>query len=306
MSVVSSSARTNVSASELVVPDVRDYWELLKPRVMSLAVFTAAIGLLLAPDRPHPVLACAAILFTAIGAGAAGCLNMWFESDLDSRMKRTRSRPIPAGKMERGAALGFGLTLAIAAVTLMALFINLLAASLLMLSIIFYILVYTAYLKLRTPHNIVIGGAAGALPPVIGWAAATNTVSLFPVLLFAIIFVWTPAHFWALALSCKDDYARAGVPMLPVVAGLKSTHLQIFIYSLLCVVTSLLPVAFGLSGVLYALVAGVLGAIFVMVAWRLLRHPSLNAEKRVFFFSIIYLFFLFTALLVDKILKGAP
>lgn len=304
MSLASSSARVNVSAEHLIVPGVRDYWELLKPRVMSLAVFTAAVGLLLAPERPHPVLACAAILFTALGAGAAGCLNMWFESDLDSRMKRTRNRPIPAGKMDRGAALGFGLTLAIAAVTLMALFINALSASLLLLSIVFYILVYTAYLKLRTPQNIVIGGAAGALPPVIGWAAATNSVSLFPVLLFAIIFVWTPAHFWALALSCKDDYARAGIPMLPVVAGLKSTHLQIFVYSLLCVGTSLMPVAFGFSGVFYAFAASILGLAFAIVAWRLLQRPSLKVEKRLFFFSIIYLFLLFLALVADKILKG--
>ncbi|HXV73881.1 MAG TPA: heme o synthase, partial [Sphingomonadales bacterium] len=256
------SRAATAPAPGFILANVSDYWEVLKPRVMSLAIFTALAGLLLAPGHIHPVLAFAAILFTALGAGAAGCLNMWFEADLDARMVRTRNRPIPAGRMEKGTALGFGVTLGIASVTLMALFINGLAAFLLALSIGFYVLVYTAFLKRRTPQNIVIGGAAGALPPVIGWAAATGSVSLFPLLLFGVIFAWTPAHFWALALSCKEDYARARVPMLPNVAGDETTRRHIFAYAVLTALLSFGPVLFGFAGTFYGAFAAVFGAAF--------------------------------------------
>jgi len=286
------------------IPGVHDYWEILKPRVMSLAVFTAAAGLFLAPAAMHPVLAFAAILFTALGAGAAGCLNMGFEAELDAKMARTKNRPIPAGRMDRGTALGFGLTLAIAAVTLMALFINGLAAALLAFTIAFYVLVYTAVLKRRTPQNIVVGGAAGALPPVIGWAAAAGEVSLFPLLLFAVIFAWTPAHFWALALSCKDDYARAGIPMLPNVAGDDATRRHILAYAVLTAAVSLAPAGFGFSGAVYAVIAGAFGAVFVYLAVALIRFPGRDRERRLFFFSILYLFAIFSALIADKALGG--
>lgn len=309
-SVTSTTARTAAAslapdAGLLALPGVRDYWELLKPRVMSLAIFTAVAGLLLAPGHLHPVLAFAAILFTALGAGAAGCLNMWFESDLDAKMARTRTRPLPAGRMDRGAALGFGLTLAVAAMTLMALVINWVAAALLALSIGFYVLVYTMLLKRRTPQNIVIGGAAGALPPMIGWAAAAGSVSLFPILLFAIIFAWTPAHFWALALACKDDYARAGLPMLPNVAGDETTRRHILGYAALTVAVSFSPVLFGFSGIAYGAIAAAIGAIFLFQALALTLRPGGQKERRFFLFSIFYLFVIFVGLLADRALEAA-
>jgi heme o synthase len=302
-----ASSRTALLATDAAFPaiaGVRDYWDVLKPRVMSLAVFTAAAGLFLAPAPMHPVLAFAAILFTALGAGAAGCLNMWFEADLDARMLRTQSRPIPAGRMDRGTALGFGLSLGIGAVSLMALMVNWVAAALLALSIAFYVVVYTGFLKRRTPQNIVIGGAAGALPPVIGWAAATGSVSLLPLLLFAIIFAWTPAHFWALALTCKDDYARAQIPMLPNVAGDAATRRHILAYAVLTVALSLLPPVLGLAGGLYAAIAGSFGAAFVLLAVALQRAPGRDKERRLFLYSILYLFAIFAGLLADKALGG--
>ena len=300
------------SAAEAVFPEtalaafpgVKDYWDVLKPRVMSLAVFTALAGLVLAPATLHPVLALAAMLFTALGAGAAGCLNMWYEAELDAKMIRTRARPIPAGRMDRGTALGFGASLAVASVTFMALFLNFLAAALLALSIAFYVLIYTAWLKGRTPQSIVIGGAAGALPPVIGWAAATGAVSLYPLLLFAVIFAWTPAHFWALALGCRDDYARAGVPMLPNVAGEAATRRHILAYAALTVALSFAPVAFGFAGKIYLALAALAGAAFLFRAAGLVLRPDAGKDKRFFVLSIFYLFAIFAGLLADRAFAG--
>ncbi len=278
---------------------VGDYVALLKPRVMSLVVFTGLVGLILAPGALHPVLAFTAMLCIAIGAGAAGAINMWYEADIDAAMTRTRRRPIPAGRVEPGEALGFGATLAVGSVTLMGLMVNLTAAALLLLSIAFYVFVYTMWLKRRTPQNIVIGGAAGALPPVIGWAAVTGEVGLGSLLLFAIIFVWTPPHFWALALNLREDYARAGVPMLPVVASARETRKQILLYSILLFPVALGPAVVGLAGALYAAVASLLGALFVLCAAHLWWDGSERAARRLFAFSILYLFLIFAVLVAD-------
>lgn len=290
--------------ADIALPDAHDFWLLMKPRVMSLAVFTALAGLMVAPGTLHPVLAFAAVLFTALGAGAAGALNMWFDADIDAKMIRTRQRPVPAGRMDRGAALGFGLSLAVASVSLMALFINWVAAFLLAASIAFYVLVYTMWLKRRTPQNIVIGGAAGALPPMIGWVAVTGSVGVVPILLFAIIFAWTPAHFWSLALVCGRDYEKAGLPMLPNVAGHAAARAQILVYAALTAVISLGPVVVGFSGLLYMAVAAVLGASFVFQAFRLFRNRDEASAKSLFLFSILYLFALFLGLIADNILRG--
>lgn len=292
------------SQAEIALPDAHDFWLLMKPRVMSLAVFTALAGLMVAPGSLHPVLAFAAVLFTALGAGAAGALNMWFDADIDAKMARTRGRPVPTGRMDKGTALGFGLTLAVASVSLMALFVNWVAAALLAASVAFYVLVYTMWLKRRTPQNIVIGGAAGALPPVIGWAAVTGSVGVVPLLLFAVIFAWTPAHFWALALNCGRDYEKAALPMLPNVAGHEAARLQILIYAALTALVSLGPVVAGFSGVLYAAAATVLGASFVFQAFRLYRNRDEASARALFLFSIFYLFVLFLALIADSVVQG--
>src|SRR4051794_31482929 len=247
--LMSDAANTVAPAS---VSEVRDWFVLLKPRVVSLVVFTGLIGLLLAPGAINPVLGFAAVLCIAVAAGAAGAINMWYDRDIDALMRRTAKRPIPAGRIEPDAALGFGVVLAVASVLLMFLATNVAAACLLALSILFYVFVYTVWLKRRTPQNIVIGGAAGAFPPVIGWAAVTGSVDPMPLLLFAIVFFWTPPHFWALSLYASGDYARAGVPMLPVVAGARATRRQILFYTVVLVATSLCPWALGYAGPVYA------------------------------------------------------
>ena len=278
-----------------------DFVTLTKPGVMMLAVFTAIVGLTIAPGDLAPLSACIAVLAIAAGAGAAGVLNMWYDADIDAVMTRTARRPLPSGRIGQGEALAFGLVLAGGSVVMLALTTNLVAAGLLAFTILFYVVVYTAWLKRRTPHNIVIGGAAGALPPVIGWAAATGDIGLEPLVLFLIIFLWTPPHFWALALNRSDDYARAGVPMLPVVAGRTATKRQILLYSLLLVPASLLPCVLGFAGALYGAIAATWGALFIAVALRLSRTREGDAPvaRRLFVLSIAYLFLLFAALLSD-------
>jgi heme o synthase len=280
---------------------VSDFVALTKPRVMMLAVFNALVGLSRAPIRLDPLTTLAAVLAIAAGAGAAGVLNMWYDADIDAVMTRTAMRPIPRGKISRFEALVFGLVLGGFAVAVLALATNLTAAALLACTILFYIVVYTAWLKRATRQNIVIGGAAGALPPVIGWAAATGEVGLEPLTLFLIIFLWTPPHFWALALNRTDDYARAGVPMLPVVAGRAATTRQILIYSALLVLASELPWVLGFAGTVYGAIAAICGAFFLLLAGQLNRSTGTDrrAAHRLFVFSISYLFVLFAALLID-------
>jgi heme o synthase len=275
---------------------------LMKPRVMALAVFTAFVGMMVAPGRVDPLLVFVAILAIAAGAGAAGVLNMWYDADIDRMMKRTAKRPIPSGKVSRTEALVFGLALAGSSVVTLALVVNAEAAGLLAFAVFFYVAVYTMWLKRSTPQNIVIGGAAGALPPMIGWTAATGDVGLEPLILFLIIFLWTPPHFWALALTRADEYARAGVPMLPVVAGRSATAKQIFVYSLLLLPVSILPWALGFAGGLYGAIAATCGATFVVLAAQVRRHRGINqpAAHRLFAFSILYLFLLFAALLASS------
>jgi protoheme IX farnesyltransferase len=286
--------------------DVRDYWVLLKPNVMSLVVFSGAAGLYLAPGRLHPVLAFVAILCIAVAAGAAAAINNGCDADIDRVMARTRRRPTATGRISPDDAQAFGVTLAIISVMVMGLAVNWVAAALLALTVAFYVFVYTLWLKRRTPQNIVIGGAAGALPPMVGWAAVTGDVSLASVALFLIIFVWTPPHFWALSLYRCEDYARVGVPMLPVVAGPEKTRQHILGYALALVAVSLLPWGLGLAGTLYALAALGLGAGFLGHAVRLWRDRSQRTATRTFRFSIVYLFALFFALVADKALGFAP
>jgi len=283
----------------------RDFLALTKPRVMTLVVFTALCGLLAAPAHINPILAFTAILCTAVGAGASGALNMWYEADLDAQMKRTKSRPLPAGRMDRQSALHFGVALAVGSVVLMGLAINLLAAGILAASILFYVLVYTVWLKRRTPQNIVIGGAAGAFPPLIGWAAATGRIDLLPVLLFLLIFLWTPPHFWALSLFVRTDYAAAGVPMLPVVAGIRTTRRQVFLYTLPMAAAAIAPWPLGLTGAIYGITASLLTAWFTLLAARVAMSREadqalMKPERALFKFSILYLFVLFGALVVDR------
>ncbi|RMF05365.1 MAG: protoheme IX farnesyltransferase [Alphaproteobacteria bacterium] len=283
--------------------DVSDYIALMKPRVMSLVVFTALTGIVAAPGSMHPLLALAALICIAVGAGASGALNMWFDADIDAVMARTATRPLPRGRVSAEEALSFGTVLAFGSVFCLGLLINWTAAGLLAFTIAFYVFIYTMWLKRRTPQNIVIGGAAGALPPMVGWAAATGGVSLESVLLFAIIFLWTPPHFWALALVRSRDYERAGVPMLPVVAGPDETRRQIFFYSLALVPLAMTPAAIGLGGSIYAVTSGLLGGVFLYFAWQVWRvregRAADAAARRLFAFSILYLFALFAALLVE-------
>ncbi len=291
--------------------DVRDWIALLKPRVMSLVVFTGMIGTIVAPGHLHPILAFTAVLCIAVAAGACGAINMWYDRDIDAVMRRTQSRPIPSGRIAAGGALGFGIVLAVGSVILMEVAVNLVAAAVLALSIGFYVFIYTMWLKRRTPQNIVIGGAAGAFPPVIGWAAVTGSVDLIPLILFAIVFIWTPPHFWSLALWANDDYRRAGVPMLPVVAGAKETRKQIVLYSLVLVPLSLAPWFLGFSGALYGATAAVLGLGFLICVARVYTDKqdaagnSLTNDgpaRAAFKFSILYLFILFAALAVDRLI----
>jgi heme o synthase len=278
---------------------VADFVEILKPRVMSLVVFTAFVGLVVAPGHLHPVLATVALLCIAVGAGAAGAINMWYERDIDALMRRTAARPLPAGRMMPGEALGFGVVLGVGAVLIMGLAVNWVAAQLLALTIAFYVFVYTIWLKRRTPQNIVIGGAAGAFPPIIGWAAATGKVGWGALALFAIIFFWTPPHFWALSLYRIGDYAAAGVPMLPVVAGPRQTKRQMLLYTLILWPATLAPWLLGIAGGLYGTFAVVLSAVFTGLAIQVSRDESDHSARRMFAFSLLYLFLIFSALLID-------
>lgn len=288
--------------------DWRDFFALTKPRVMSLVIFTGLCGLLAAPERIHPVLAFTAILCIAVGAGGAAALNQWWEADLDAGMKRTAARPLPQGRMNRTDARDFGITISAGSVLLMGLAISWLAAVILAISIVYYAVVYTIWLKPRTPQNIVIGGGAGAFPPLIGWVAATGHITLMPVLLFAIIFFWTPPHFWALALFVQSDYAKVGIPMMPVVAGEKSTRRQILIYAALLLPLSVLPWWIGGAGRIYGVSATVLSLVFLAFSVRVgLRERSgpddtMKPEKQLFGYSVIYLFALFAALVADRFL----
>lgn len=291
----------------LMPAEWRDFWALTKPRVMSLVVFTALCGLLAAPGDIHPVIGFTAILCLAMGAGACGALNQWYEADVDAKMARTSKRPLPAGRMDREAALQFGIGLAAFSVGIMGVAVNWLSAGILAFSIFFYSVVYTVWLKPNTPQNIVIGGAAGAFPPVIGWAAVTGDVTLLPVLLFAIIFLWTPPHFWALALFMKTDYGAAGIPMLPNVSGQRVTRNQIFVYSFPMAAVAIAPFALGECGWLYGLSSIVLNLIFLVLAFKVWRNEANDAaamkpEKKLFAFSILYLFLLFAVFAADRML----
>jgi len=288
---------------------VGDYFALLKPRVMSLVIFTAFAGLLLAPAHIDLFTAFTVLLCIAVGAGAAGALNMAYDSDIDAVMSRTATRPIPMGRIARGDALAFGWTLSAGSIAVMGLFVNVFAAALLAFSIGFYVFVYTLWLKRRTAQNIVIGGFAGALPPAIGWAAATGGLRFAPLLLVLIIFLWTPPHFWALALYRSEDYARAGVPMLPVARGKRATRQQIFAYSVALVSVGLVPAFIGLGGPLYAAVALGVGGWFVIDAWAVLRERDTTREpaaRHLFAVSILYLFVLFAALVIEHLMGVAP
>ena len=292
------SDQTGSSASKGA--EVRDFVRLLKPRVMSLVVFSGFAGLFVAPGSIHPFLAAVAVLCIAVGAGAAGAINMWFDRDIDAIMVRTRGRPIPRGKVAPDDALAFGTVLSLGSVVIMALAVNYVAAGLLAVAILFYVFIYTMWLKRSTPQNIVIGGAAGAFPPMIGWAAVTGGVSLESVVLFGLIFLWTPPHFWALALYRRGDYADAGVPMLPVVAGVRETKKQMFIYTILLFPCAIAPYWLGVAGPLYGMAAAVLGGLFVLSSIAVWRDESDKSAKRMFGYSIFYLFALFGAMILDR------
>jgi protoheme IX farnesyltransferase len=306
MDLASNIAQENARSNEA---SIGDYWELLKPRVMSLVVFTAIVGLILAPETLPLAKAVVAILCIAIGAGASGALNQWYDADIDAVMARTAKRPIPMGRISRDAAAEFGAVLAVFSVFTMAVLVDYLAAGLLAFTIFFYVVVYTMWLKRTTPQNIVVGGAAGALPPVIAWAAATGATDVLPCLLFAIVFMWTPAHFWALALVKHDDYRRAGVPMLPVIAGPTATKRQIVLYACLTAIAALTPAVLGFAGVVYGTASIVLSAVFVAMAVRLWRTHGRDQERReglrLFAFSIFYLFMIFAVIAFERLILSA-
>jgi heme o synthase len=298
---------TATVAPQTLPADWRDFLALTKPRVMSLVVFTGLCGLLAAPGSIHPTLAFTAVLCIALGAGAAGALNQWYEADIDALMKRTEDRPLPAGRMDKQSALHFGVGLSVLSVVLLSLATNMVAAALLAGSILYYVFIYTVWLKRRTPQNIVIGGAAGAFPPLIGWAAVTGDISLLPILMFALIFFWTPPHSWALALFVKTDYARAGVPMMPVAAGEKPTRIQIILYTIPMILVALAPWVLGFVGPLYGVVAAIGSIIFAALALKVGLRTStpddqMGPEKSLFGFSILYLFALTGALALDRML----
>lgn len=280
---------------------VRDYISLLKPRVMSLVIFSGLVGLLLAPGSIHPLIGFTAVLCIALGSGASGAINMWYDRDIDAIMKRTKNRPIPAGRLRAEDALDFGVTLAVASVMIMAVGVNLMAAGLLAVAILFYVFIYTMWLKRSTPQNIVIGGAAGAFPPMIGWAAVTGEIAIDSVILFAIVFMWTPPHFWALALYKSDDYAKAGVPMYPVVYGDMATKKQMLLYTVLLIATTMLPVLFHMSGFIYGVAALLLGARFLYYAIAVWRDDKNTLAPKMFKYSILYLFLILTFLIVDNV-----
>ncbi|WP_305096675.1 heme o synthase [Croceibacterium aestuarii] len=299
---------TTVPTASLPV-EWRDFFALTKPRVMSLVVFTGLCGLLAAPGTIHPVIGFTAVLCIALGAGGSGALNQWWEADIDAGMKRTARRPLPAGRMAHSNARDFGIALSVASVLMMGLVVNWLSGAVLALSIFYYAVIYTIWLKPRTPQNIVIGGAAGAFPPLIGWIAVTGHITLMPVLLFAIIFVWTPPHFWALAMFVKTDYAKVGIPMLPVVAGEQATRRQIFVYSVVLFAVSLLPWVLGGTGAVYGVSALVLSGVFLALAAPVAFRASfegdaMKPEKRLFGYSVIYLFALFAVLVIDAALRN--
>jgi protoheme IX farnesyltransferase len=294
-------------ASLNIPADWRDFLALTKPRVMSLVIFTGLCGLIAAPERIHPILAFTAVLCIAVGAGGAAALNQWWEADIDAGMRRTAARPLPSGRMDPISARDFGVALSAGSVMIMGVAIGWLAAAILALSIVYYAVVYTIWLKPRTPQNIVIGGGAGAFPPLIGWVAATGEITLMPVLLFAIIFFWTPPHFWSLALFVKSDYARVGIPMMPVVAGERSTRRQILAYALLLLPLSMTPWWIGGTGAVYGLSALVLGLIFLALSARVglrvaTEGDAMKPEKQMFAWSVIYLFALFAALVADRLI----
>ena len=310
MSDVSVSLNKTAGASDIAggMASPGDFLALLKPRVMSLVIFTALVGLVRAPDHVHPVIAFTALLCIAVGAGAAGALNMWWDADIDAIMSRTSRRPIPAGRITPGECLAFGLTLACFSVGVLGLLVNVLSAALLAFTIFFYVVIYTMWLKRSTPQNIVIGGASGAFPPMVAWAAASGSLSLEPILLVAIIFFWTPPHFWALALYRADDYARAGVPMLPVTAGGDETRRQILLYTLFLVPLAISPALIGYAGIAYAVVSTVTGAGMLWLAINVYRKrtgdDAVRAARKLFGFSILYLFLLFATLLVEAVIPG--
>ena len=286
-------------------PSVGDFWALLKPRVMSLVIFTGFAGMYLAPGTLHPLVFGISLFAIAAGAGASGAINQWYDRDIDAVMSRTKSRPIPAGVMIPAEALTLGLVVSAFSVLLLGLAANWLAAGLLAFTIFFYAVIYTVWLKRSTPQNIVIGGAAGALPPVIGWAAVTGGVSIEPILLFAIIFIWTPPHFWALALVKNDDYKAAGVPMLPVVAGEDETRKQILIYAVLLAPLAVIPSFIGMASWVYGAFAAVAGTIFIAMSWRIWASKSNVLAMRLFAYSIIYLFLIFLGLVLDHFVTGS-
>jgi heme o synthase len=301
-----NSAVSSAPADVVIEPrfSLRDYAVLLKPRVMSLVVFTGIVGMIMAPAPVDIWTAIIAVLCIAVGAGAAGAINMWYDRDIDRVMRRTMNRPLPAGRLRPGSVLVYGLTLAAAAVATMAAAVNLVAAGLLLLTIVYYVVIYTAWLKRRTPYNIVVGGASGALPPVIGWAAAGGDVGIGAIVLFAIIFLWTPPHSWALALFRRNDYKEAGVPMLPVVAGERATRNQMIAYTCLLLPVTLAPVIIGMSGALYGIAAVILGTLLLRHAIRVRNEASAASARAMFFFTILYLFLIFAALLADALLPA--
>jgi protoheme IX farnesyltransferase len=299
---ITSNQNANATTDGLYGPSVADFWQLLKPRVMSLVIFTGFVGMFLAPADIHPLLFVVSLFAIAAGAGASGAINQWYDRDIDAVMERTRGRPVPSGAVEPAEALSFGLVISTLSVLLLGLASNWLAAGLLAFTIFFYGVVYTIWLKRSTPQNIVIGGAAGALPPVIGWAAVTGSLSIEPLILFAVIFMWTPPHFWALALFRNDDYMRANVPMMPVVAGEAETRRQILIYAILLAPLALAPALVGMTSMVYGIVVAALGINFIRLSWVLYRRPDDAAAKRLFAFSILYLFLLFLGLVIDRLL----
>ncbi len=306
MAMTNEHDALTASASVAVADgDAGDFFALLKPRVMSLVVFTALVGMLMAPGQIHPVIGFIAILSIAVGGGASGALNMWYDADIDVMMGRTAKRPIPAGRVSAETTLAFGLFLSVFSVATLGLMVNWLSAGLLAFTIFFYAVVYTMWLKRSTPQNIVIGGAAGAFPPIIGWACVTNSISLESIALFAIIFLWTPAHFWALALFKSEDYSRAGIPMLPNVAGERATKNQIVLYAVLTAISGVVPTIMGFAGLAYGVVAAILGAAFIWYSVQVWRMPDGDQKmvpaKKMFAYSLLYLFVIFTALLVDAL-----
>ena len=294
---------SNIKGINSVI-SLNNFFQLMKPRVMSLVIFTCVVGLLIAPNQVDFLTAALSLIAVTFGAGAAGALNMWYESDLDALMKRTCLRPIPMGKISRNQALVFGITTSFVSVIALYFFSNLLSAIMLAITILFYVVVYTIWLKQRTPQNIVIGGAAGAFPPIIGWSIATGNITLEPIFLFLIIFFWTPSHFWALSLYKTEDYANAKIPMLPVVSGIKTTKINIFVYSIILFFISIAPYFFGYFGLTYFISSLLLGSYYVYLCYRLLtdKNEVKKIAKKIFVYSILYLFLIFTIILIDNIL----